>query len=136
MRLPLLVPAFFSAMLTFVMLYICTYRHSVESMGLAEKASILIIAAFFAWLAFTFVRIAFRDFYKEIAVTGESISFVTHFRSIQLAWGDIKNVSETASTLLITANDGRQVGIGADVTGYEELKEHVKRVVGQNKMPK
>lgn len=133
-RLPLLVPALFSALLCFVMIYICFYRLSLEGVPAPiQKLCILLMAGFLGWLAFTLVAIAFRDYYKEIRVKEDSLEFLLKSGSIQIKWEQIKHVSETSSTLLITTIDGKQIGIGADVTHFEELKEHVKWVVNEIK---
>jgi hypothetical protein len=133
MRLPLMVPAVFFALLSFVMFYICFAETQLQVPSFIQKLCIFLMASFLAWLTFTFLRIGMKDYYLEILPGEDEILFRQLFRSFSLRWLDIKQVHESPSTLSLTTHDGLSANIGADTAHFEELKERVLQKTGKKK---
>jgi len=124
-RLPLFVPAIFFLIIGLIMFYVCFAETSIQLPTFIEKFCIFAMAAFLTLVAATFVRIALKDFYQEIVIDHEKIFIRQIFDNATVTWPEIKTVNDTAATLTITTIEEKTVNIGADVTGFEEIKQEV-----------
>ncbi|MDQ7827288.1 MAG: hypothetical protein RDV48_31125 [Candidatus Eremiobacteraeota bacterium] len=124
-RLPLLVPALISTLISLAMFYVCFAETSIQVPSFVEKSCIFIMAAFLLWLAFTFIKIGIRDFYVAIEPQDDGLRFEGLFQKVFLRWNEIKQVQESASTLMITASDGMTLNVSADLIGFDEFRSLV-----------
>jgi len=125
MRLPLMVPAFFLGLASFVMFYVCFAETSIQVPSFVQKLCIFIMAAFLALLAISFIRIGFRDYYVAIEPGEEGVRFQGLTGTVYLRWDELKRVHESASTLSLEKSGGVTLNVSSDLTGYDEFRSIV-----------
>jgi hypothetical protein len=89
----------------------------------AAKACILVVSGGLALAAFRMVQIAFRDFYLEVSLDEEGLSWRKPFRSGQIRYDQIKNVSTTDISVSVSGVNGELLEFDPTLSNYSTFRE-------------